>query len=143
MKLRKVSLSLVLAFIMAVGFSTSAFAATKSFSMQAGANGMGAILTPGQSNVDSTFQSYFSVSGISGTVSKMEVTVGSSTNNSGVMVVNHLGMSNPNGAIDRVSWNGGTSKVTFNGFNGAAVNGRYNVWFNCSYIVDIISARLW
>lgn len=135
MKLKKLSLSLVLAFIMVISFSTNALAATKSFSMKAGANGMGAILTPGQVNVDSTFQSYFSVSGITGQVSKVEVTVGASTNNTGVMAINHLGMRNPSGDIQRVSWNGtANSTVSYSDFIGPALNGRYDIGFNCTYV---------
>ncbi|MCL2576642.1 MAG: hypothetical protein FWE27_01135 [Defluviitaleaceae bacterium] len=136
MKKSKVFLSLIMALVMVFSFSTTAFAnTTRTFSMQAGANGMGAILTPGMVNVDSTFQSFFNVTGVSGTVSAFHVTVGSSTNNTGVMTVNHLGMRNPNSQIERVSWNGAANqRVNFPGFYGNAVNGRYDIWFNCSYV---------
>jgi len=136
MKKGKKLVCLMLALVMAFAFSTTAFAnTTRTFSMQAGANGMGAILTPGMSNVDSTFQSFFSVNGISGTVSAFHVTVGNSTNNSGVMLVSSLNMRNPNFIEQRVSWNGAANqRVNFTQFHGAALTGRYDIWFTCSYV---------
>ena len=132
----KAALCSVMAIILIFGFSANTFAVTKAIHMNFnGQSGMGAILQPGQMNVPSNRAS-FTVSGFptTATINWIEIAIGPASNVAGAMLITELVLSR-DGVDARQSWNGTSgTKVRFNQFNGQSCNGRFDIWFTCSYI---------